>query len=471
MNPPFTSDPESLKHYVCPDWFRDAKFGIWSHWGPQAVPGIGDWYARQMYQEGHRKYEEHVKVYGHPSEFGYKDIIPLWKAEKWDPDALMDLYKRTGARYFVSMGCHHDNFDLWNSKHNRWNAVNMGPKRNVLGDWQRAAKNLGLKFGVSEHLGASYTWWQVNKGADTKGEKAGVPYDGVLPEFEDLYHTKGEPEGDAWYTTNPAWHAHWTERITDLLDQHDPDLLYSDGGIPFGEVGRSMVAGYYNRSAEKHGSVQVVYNSKQSDSGEYIVGSNVLDRERGGMADIQALPWQTDTSIGDWYYNREWTYRPASWVIHNLVDIVSKNGNLLLNVVQRPDGSLEEIVQGILKETGDWLASNGEAIYGTRPWTIHGEGPVQVEDGNFKEDFDFGPDDIRYTKKPGVLYATMLGTPDAPTARLHSLASVPAGAVKGVTHLGSGEATQWTQDSEGVELTLPAMQKAAAQTFRIDLAE
>jgi len=466
----FTPDAESLSHYICPDWFRDAKFGIWSHWGPQAVPMAGDWYARHMYTQGHRQYEEHLKQFGHPSEFGYKDIIPLWKAEKWDPEALMDLYYRVGARYFVSMGCHHDNFDLWNSRHNKWNAVNMGPKRDVLGDWQRAAKNLGLKFGVSEHLGASYTWWRTNKGADAEGPKAGVPYDGTDPNFEDLYHTKPADDDTEWYTNNPEWHAHWKLRIEDLLEQYEPDLLYSDGGLPFGQVGRGVLADYYNRSAAKHGSVQVVYNSKDGSSNDYIVGSNVLDRERGGMSETQELPWQTDTSIGDWYYDRDWAYRPASWVIHSLVDIVSKNGNLLLNVVQRPDGSLDEIVVSMLKEVEVWMGANSEAIYGTRPWKTFGEGPTQVEAGHFKEDFNFGAADIRYTQKPGgPVYATLLGTPDTPSVTFGAFAGLAVQAIKGVTHLGSGETVPHTHSASGLSLSLPPLKPSPAHSFRVEM--
>ena len=216
---PFQPTWESLKQYKCPEWFRDAKFGIWAHWGPQAVPMVGDWYARKMYIQGDPVYADHLKAFGHPSQFGYKDIIPLWKAEKWDPDRLMALYKKAGARYFVSMGVHHDNFDLWNSKHHRWNAVAMGPQRDVVGDWQKAAKKQGLRFGVSEHLGASFTWFQPSHGADKTGPKAGVPYDGAHPKYQDLYHPPAAKGDTAWYSTNPEWHQEWFARIRDLVDQ------------------------------------------------------------------------------------------------------------------------------------------------------------------------------------------------------------------------------------------------------------
>ena len=209
---PFQPTMDSLKQYKCPDWFRDAKFGIWAHWGPQAVPMDGDWYARGMYEQGSKDYKYHIEHYGHPSQFGYKDIIPLWKAEKWDPDRLMQLYKKAGARYFVSMGSHHDDFFLWNSKLHKWNAVNMGPKRDVVGDWQKAAKKYGLRFGVSEHLGASFSWFQASHGSDKTGPKAGVPYDGANPEYQDLYHFPAKPGDRAGTATIPAGSGNGTPR-------------------------------------------------------------------------------------------------------------------------------------------------------------------------------------------------------------------------------------------------------------------
>ncbi len=371
---PFSGNMDSLTQYRCPDWFRDAKFGIWAHWGPQAVPMFGDWYAKRMYLEGDPKYQHHLENYGHPSKQGYKDIIPLWKAEKWDPERLMGLYKRAGARYFVSMASHHDNFYLWNSKLHRWNSVNMGPKRDVVGDWQKAAKKYGLRFGVSEHLGASFTWFQASHGADKKGPLAGVPYDGADPQYQDLYHFPAEPGDNAWYSNNPKWHRQWFERIKELVDDYRPDLLYTDGGVPFGnEVGMSLIAHLYNADAARHGGrPEVIYTCKQKSEGRWIE-----DLERGVMPKINPDAWQTDTSIGDWYYNKNWKFRPVSWTIHMLVDIVSKNGNLLLNVVQRPDGSLDPEVEQALEALAAWVSVHGEAIYETRPWLVYGEGAVR----------------------------------------------------------------------------------------------
>jgi len=451
---PFEGKMESLAGYVCPEWFRDAKFGIWAHWGPQAVPMAGDWYARKMYQQGDAAYQWHVEHYGHPSLFGYKDIIPMWKAEKFDPDRLMALYQRAGARYFVSMGVHHDNFDLWDSAHNQWNAVKMGPRRDIVKAWQDAARKHGLKFGVSEHLGASFTWFQDSHRADKEGPKAGVPYDGADPRWQDLYHFPAEPGDTDWYSKDPRWHLTWFARIRDLLDRYRPDLLYTDGGVPFGnETGLAMIAHLYNSDAARHGGkCEGVYTCKQDGANRWIE-----DMERGVLKGIKPDPWQTDTSIGDWYYNRNWKFRPVSWVIHMLADIVSKNGNLLLNVVQRPDGSLDPEVETMLGKLGDWMAVHGEAIYGTRPWLVYGEGATRVRGGAFKEDFAYSARDIRFTTKAGTLYAIALGRPSDGTLTIRSLADhAGGGTVTGVSLLGSTAKLSWKRDGTGLAVKLPA---------------
>jgi alpha-L-fucosidase len=453
---PFQPTMESLTNYHCPEWFRDAKFGMWAHWGPQAVPMDGDWYARQLYEQGHPQYQDHLEHYGHPSTNGYKDIIPLWKAEKWDPDRLMALYKRAGARYFVSMGSHHDNFFLWNSKLHRWNAVNMGPHRDVVGEWQRAAKKQGLHFGVSEHLGASFTWFQDSHKSDTNGSFAGVPYDGADPKYQDLYHFPAEPGDTDWYSTNPRWQRMWYNEIKELVDNYHPDLLYTDGGVPFGnEVGRSLIAHLYNENLSRTGKgLEVVYTCKQKSEGRWVE-----DLERGVMPGVNPYTWQTDTSIGDWFYNRNWKFRPLSWTVHMLVDIVSKNGNLLLNVVQRPDGSLDPEVEQMLEQMAQWIAVHGEAIYGSRPWQIYGEGPVRTKGGHFKEDFDYSSKDIRFTTKGETLYAIALGWPQDGQLVIKSLGTTADGngnRIQGVELLGHKGKLKFTQTAEGLSVTLPA---------------
>jgi len=452
---PFQPTMESLTNYSCPEWFRDAKFGIWAHWGPQAVPMDGDWYARGMYEPGNGHYTYHTNHYGHPSEFGYKDIIPLWKAEKWDPDRLMQLYKKAGAKYFVSMGTHHDNFFLWKSELHRWNAFNMGPKRDVVGDWQKAAKKYGLRFGVSEHLGASFTWFQSSHRSDKTGPKAGVPYDGSNSNYWDLYHFPAQPGDTGWYSKDPRWHQQWYNEIKELVDNYHPDLLYTDGGVPFGnEVGRSMIAHLYNQDAARHGGKsEAIYNCKQKSEGRWIE-----DLERGIMPKIDPYPWQTDTSIGDWFYNRNWKFRPVSWVIHMLVDNVSKNGNLLLNVVQRPDGSLDPEVETMLSQLAEWNEIHGQAIFGTRPWHVYGESSVKVSGGAFKEDFKYSAKEIRFTTKGATLYAIALGWPEDRQLTVRSLAK-PAGQdvnkITDVSLLGYRGKLQWKQTADGLVVTLP----------------
>ncbi|MEI7940923.1 MAG: alpha-L-fucosidase [Verrucomicrobiota bacterium] len=483
---PFKPSMDSLKQYQCPDWFRDAKFGIWAHWGPQAVPMDGDWYARGMYEPGNKHYKYHLAHYGHPSEFGYKDIIPLWKAEKWDPDRLMQLYQKAGAKYFVSMGTHHDNFFLWNSKLHNWNAVNMGPKRDVVGDWQKAAQKYGLKFGVSEHLGASFTWFQSSHRADKTGPKAGVPYDGADPKWQDLYHFPAEPGDKDWYSKNPKWQQQWYSEIQELVDNYHPDLLYTDGGVPFGnEAGLSMIAHLYNSSAARNGGhlalaspkaidqtlynsnaarhgghAEVVYNCKQKSEGRWVE-----DLERGIMRKIDPYPWQTDTSIGDWFYNRNWKFRPVSWVIHMLVDNVSKNGNLLLNVVQRPDGSLDPEVEEMLGQLAKWNAVHGEAIFGTRPWAVYGESSVKVKGGNFGEDYKYNAREIRFTTKGATLYAIALGWPADGKLVVKSLAE-EAGKINNVSLLGYNGKVDWRQSAEGLIVSLPE-QKVSEYTCAV----
>jgi alpha-L-fucosidase len=417
---PFDAAADSLKAYQTPDWFRDAKLGIWAHWGPQAVPRRGDWYARWMYVPGHPHYAHHLETYGHPSEKGYKDIIPLWEAERFDPDALMDLYAAAGAKYFVSMGVHHDNFDLWNSNHHRWNAVAMGPRRDIVGAWRDAARRRGLRFGVSEHLGASHNWWSPSHQYDQFWPKLGVPYDGADPQFSDLYHpAHDEPyhgTSDSWYTRDPQFHRLWFARIRDLIDSYQPDLLYSDGGLPFGEVGRSLVAHFYNSSIARSGRLEAVYNCKDLGSGEFDRQSCVQDVERGVLSGINDLPWQTDTSNGDWFFAEGDKYKTGPEVIHMLADIVSKNGNLLLNVVMYPDGSLPPQSQALLTDLAAWMRINSEAIHGTRPWRVFGEGPTETASGAFQEKAEYTGADIRFTTRGQSLYAITLGEPQGMVA-------------------------------------------------------
>ncbi len=454
---------ESLAAYQAPAWFRDAKFGIWAHWGPQAVPMQGDWYARHMYEEGSPVYKLHLAEYGHPSQHGYVEILERWKAEKWDPDRLMQLYKDAGAKYFVSMGAHHDNFDLWHSKFHRWNAVEHGPHKDIVGLWQKAAQKAGLKFGVSEHLGASYTWWRDSKGADKSGPMAGVPYDGNDPNLHDLYHPLPAADDTDWYTKNEAWHSEWYLRVNDLVSNYHPDLLYSDGGVPFGKYGLQTVANLYNQNPS------AVYLAKGKETSAYVE-----DRERGSAKDIVAHPWQTDTSIGDWFYNKAWSYRKADWVLKTLVDTCSKNGNLLLNIVMRPDGSLDPEVETLLHDLAAWMKTNGESIFGTRPWVTFGEGPTRVMSGSFREDFPYTSQDVRYVSKgKETLYVTFLGEVSDQAVTLKSLRQAPkaTATVRAIHLLGDGEPLKFERTPEGLIVQIPRNASRFVTVLRVDCSD
>ena len=473
---PFTRETASFKQFQTPEWFRDAKFGIWSHWGPQAVPRAGDWYARNMYIEGHPQYQHHLQHYGHPSKTGYKDIIPLWHAERFDPDALMDLYVKAGAKYFVSMAVHHDNFDLWNSRYHSWNAVNMGPHRDIVGAWQQAARKRGLAFGVSEHLGASYGWLATSHGQDKSGPMAGVPYDGANPAYQELYHP-AHGEGlhdnlDNWYATNPAWHEEWFKRISDLLDNYQPDLLYSDGGLPFGAVGRTLIANYYNGNLTAHnGRLNAVYTHKSQGAGDFS-DAGILDVERGVLSGIHPQPWQTDTSIGDWFYSDGYKYKSTAEVIYMLADIVSKNGNLLLNVVQYADGSLPPESRKFLDEMAVWIGVNGEAIYDTRPWKVYGEGPTQHASGAMSENGAYTAQDIRFTAKGNAVYAITLGQPGTEVViqSFGKKAAYAGAPIRSVRLLGHKAPLTWTQRDDALVVKLPQPLPATrAAALKIEL--
>ncbi len=482
---PFEPTRASLKGYRCPEWFRDAKFGIWAHWGPESAPEVGDWYARNMYIQGHRQYDYHVKTYGHPSKFGYKDVIPTWKAENFDPDYLLGLYRKAGAKFFVSMGVHHDNFDLWNSRWQpRWNAVATGPRKNIAKMFKDAAVKNGLRFGVSQHLHASYEWLSTSFGSDKTGPLAGVPYDGNDPRYADLYHPKHVPApqpGDVSHVPE-SWKQQYLLRLQDLIDQLQPDLMYHDGVIRFERYGLKLVAHLYNRSAELHGgNVEAVYTSKGMEDCQE--GTAVLDFERGIAEGIWPNPFQTDTCVAGWHYDREAKYRTPKQCIDLLVDVVSRNGTLLLNFPLRSDGTLDSTEMGIISEITAWMAANSEGIYGTRPWKICGEGPSVAGTVRDTSVFKMLPPiaddspgarrstgardnrkpltarDVRFTTKDGFLYAFLLGRPEDSTALLESLSTrspqLDGRKVASVTLLGQGGELTWTQTEQGLTVRIP----------------
>jgi alpha-L-fucosidase len=483
---PFDGTLEGLKAYRIPEWFQDAKFGIWAHWGPQSAAEDGDWYARRIYIEGSDQYKSHLARFGHPSKFGHKDICRMWTADRFDPDRLMSLYKKAGAKYFMSMGVHHDNFDLWNSKHQpRWNAVATGPKKDIVGLWKKAAQQHGLRFAVSEHLAPSYHWLAVSHGSDKTGPLAGVPYDGTDPEYKDLYHEL--PPG---YTINlngmggsmsdapETWKHEYFLRIKDLIDNYQPDLLYTDGGMFYADIGARLVSHHYNVNAKLHGGkVEAVYTSKRRQDCE--TGMCVFDIERGVADGILPHAWQTDTCVGNWHYKRGIKYKSPKTVIDMLCDIVSRNGNLMLNFPLPNNGELDPDELHILDEITKWMAVNSEGIYATRPWKTLGAGPslikAPVTNTRFNENNrkDLTAEDIRFTTKGKDVYAFVMGWPgkEASIAALALGGQYEVPKIDNVDLLGHKGKLQWRQDSSALTIELPEQKPSEhAVAFRIALA-
>ena len=491
---------DSLKQYKTPDWFRDAKFGIWAHWSAQCVPEQGDWYARQMYIQGNAQYNFHVKQYGHPSKFGFMELDNLWKAEKWDPEALMARYVKAGAKYFVSLANHHDNFDNYASTHHAWNSVKVGPKKDIVGTWAKIVRKHGLRFGVSNHSAHSWHWFQTAYAYDPEGEQKGVRYDaytlkkadgkgkwweGLDP--QDLYNGPSMvmPDGITTIRAAQQWHEQndrkWTEappaqnpkfverwflRCAELMDKYDPDLVYFDNTeLPLGQAGLDIAAHYYNGNIKRRGRLEAVLNSKELKPDH--VGTMVLDIERGRADHILADPWQTDTCIGEWHYRRtifeQHRYKTARTVIQTLADIVSKNGNLLLSIPLRGDGSIDEDESKFIEGLESWMPVNGEAIFGTRPFKLYGEGGQDLRGtGNFNEGRGraYTSKDIRFTTKGDVLYAIVLAWPDDGKVTIESLAQGKSEFPKQVGQvelLGAAGPLPFERQAGGLVVTLPSV--------------
>jgi len=390
---PFKPDWGSLTSYQTPEWFRDAKFGIWAHWGSQCEPEHGDWYARNMYLEGSRDYKFHVAEFGHPSKVGFKDVIHRWKAADFDPDNLLAFYKENGARYFMALANHHDNFDNFKSTYQPWNAVALGPQKDLVGGWAAAARRLGLRFAVSVHASRAWSWYEPAQGADTKGDLAGVPYDGRLTKADgkgqwwegldpqDLYAQNHKPGARLAWSWNPAegsstpdvaYMEKFFKRTRQLWDDYRPDMIYFDDSVlPFhgvtDQIGLTLAAHFYNSSIKLHGRNEAVMNAKMLE--DMHRRALVYDIERGKADAVMPQAWQTDTCIGSWHYDREifvnHRYKSAASVVRMLADIVSKNGNLMLSVPLQRDGTPDTDEIEIVKGIGAWLKVNGEAIYGT----------------------------------------------------------------------------------------------------------
>ena len=481
---------ESLSQYQTPEWFRDAKFGIWAHWGPQCQPEAGDWYARNMYFQNNWQYKDHLARYGHPSEQGFKDIIHVWKAENFDPEKLLALYKRAGAQYFFALANHHDNFDNWDSKYQPWNSVNMGPQKNLIGMWEKAARANGLKFGVSVHAAHAWSWYESAQGSDKDGPYAGKPYDGKLTKADgkgtwwdgydpqDLYaqdHKPGKKLVWDWQadqgssTPDQAYCDKFYNRTMDLINKYHPDLVYFDDTAlplwPVTDAGLKIAANLYNESAAaNNGKPQaVIFGKVLNEQQRHCI---VWDIERGQSQQIEPLPWQTDTCLGNWHYDKgvfaQHRYKSTATVVRTLADVVSKNGNLLLNVPVKGDGTIDSDEQKIVEGVADWMAINRESIFGTRPWKVFGEGPQTAEKIAIKgQGFNEGKakpataQDFRFTAKgDDTVYALELAKPkgEVKLTSFGTASKLTDRPVAKIEQLGGGE-LKFTQDEQGVTFT------------------
>jgi len=520
---PFEPTWESIeKNYPGePAWLREAKFGIWVHFGPQSAGESGDWYARNLYKPGHWAYKNHLKRYGHPSEVGYKEVLRDWNPTKLDPAALTKIYEDAGARFLMIQGVHHDNYDLWNSKYQPWNSVNIGPKRDLIGEWAKACRANGMHFGVTFHHEYTWWWWQTAFGCDTVGNKKGVPYDGNLTLADgkgkwwegydprllygiDLREYKGVTKAAySGWSPPPAgiftnhleyakWYAtRWALRMMDVVEHYDPDFIYTDGTVqgPFtgdgtgtGIIANAMplvMADYYNRTLKNRGEVNTFSIVKFRNN----TNGTVNTEEFGVPSDIKTdQPWIAEAPVGDWFYAPDFTY-DAGMMIRYVIEAIARDGNAALCISILPDGSLDEGSQKMLKEVGVWMRRNDEAVYGSHSWKIPGEG--EIVDGKLKmlpggklerrhADFKFDAQDIRFTiGKNGALYAFCMNVPAPGTqVKIKSIgtdAKLLDKPVKNVALLGYDGKLTWKQEADGLTITYPAqMPFATSIVFRIE---
>jgi alpha-L-fucosidase len=520
---PFGPTWESIeKNYPGePAWLREAKFGIWVHFGPQSAGESGDWYARNLYKPGHLAYENHRKRYGHPSEVGYKEVLRDWNPTKLDPAALTKIYQDAGARFLLIQGVHHDNFDLWNSQYQPWNSVNIGPKRDFISEWAKACRADSMHFGITFHHEYTWWWWQTAFGSDKEGDMKGVPYDGNLTLADgkgkwwegydprllygiDLREYKGvtkaantgwspPPAGiftnhldyAKWYTTQ------WALRIMDAVDKYDPDFIFTDGTVqgPFtgngtgtgikADAAQRVISYYYNRTLQRRGNVNtfsiVKFRSKTN--------GTVTTEEFGIPAAIKTdQPWIGEVPVGDWFYAPNFTYN-SGMMIRYVIEAIAHDGNAAICIAILPDGSLDEDSQKMLKEVGVWMRRNGEAVYGSHAWTIPGEG--EQVNGKLKmlpggalnrkhAEFKFDAQDFRFTTgKNGALYAFCMTVPAPVTAlKIKSLgtnAKYLVKSVKTVKLLGYEGKLEWKQEADGLTITCPVeMPFETSVVFRIE---
>ena len=504
FKPTWNSISENYPGY--PDWLRDSKFGIWVHFGPQAAGMSGDWYARKMYMQGTTAYNNHLKEYGHPSVSGYMQVLKDWNPTKLDPAQLVKLYHDIGARFLMIQGVHHDNFDLWNSRYQPWNSVNMGPKRDLLKEWATAAKQSDMRFGVTFHHEYTWWWWQTAFSSDTKGEKAGIPYDGSIDMADgkgkwwegydprmlygiNLREYKGMDEFEynlpkgifsnhlqyaQWYATN------WALRMLDVIGKYDPDFIYTDGngtqpfcGINSGtgyksDAAQRVIASYFNRAIKKHGKADVFSITKFHPAGRNGVVTTFEGNYPENIKTDQA--WIGENAVGDWYYGPNYTYHAPS-IIGFLLECVSRDGSYAVSIPIMPDGSLEPACLDMLHQVGEWMKINGVGIYGSKAWSVPGErkdGKLRTLPhgalGKRQANFQFGPEDFRFTiGKDGNLYAFCMSVPPSGTSlvitSLGKNSSQTFQPVTSVELLGYKGKISWRQDIDGLHISLPDTSK------------
>lgn len=488
-----------------PEWLRDSKFGIWIHFGPQSAGESGDWYARKMYVEGTPAYENHLKNYGHPSEVGYKEVLRDWNPKKFNPQALVDIYKDAGARFLIIQGVHHDQFDMWNSKYQPWNSTRLGPKRDLIGEWEKAARKAGIRFGLTFHHEYSWWWWQTAFQSDTKGDKKGVPYDGNLTLadgkgkwWEGLdpkylyginlreYETVAEAANSRWsppqagifsgHLEYAEWYAKWWAlRMMDAVDKYNPDFIYTDGTDqqPFSGSGtgtgykcdamQRVIADFYNKTLERRGKVDVfsiVKFRKQTNGTVNTCETGIPENIKTDQA------WIAETPVGDWFYGPNFVYNSDA-VIRYLLEIVARDGAVGVSIPLRPDGSLDEGCVKMLKEVGEWMRINGQGIYGSSAWSVLGEGKdgkLNVLPGGFiganQANHSFYTTDFRFTVgKDGAIYAWCMTVPKAgDKLKIVSLGSDAGTGQKQVTSvelLGEKNKIEWKQEADGLSIVYP----------------
>lgn len=488
-----------------PEWLRDSKFGIWIHFGPQSAGESGDWYARKMYVEGTPAYENHLKNYGHPSEVGYKEVLRDWNPKKFNPKALVDIYRDAGARFLIIQGVHHDQFDMWDSKYQPWNSTRLGPKRDLIGEWEKAARKAGIRFGLTFHHEYSWWWWQTAFQSDTKGDKKGVPYDGNLTLadgkgkwWEGLdpkylyginlreYETVAEAANSRWsppqagifsgHLEYTEWYAKWWAlRMMDAVDKYNPDFIYTDGTDqqPFSGSGtgtgykcdamQRVIADFYNKTLDRRGKVDVfsIVKFRKQTNG------TVNTCETGIPGNIKTdQAWIAETPVGDWFYGPNFVYSSDA-VIRYLLEIVARDGAVGVSIPLRPDGSLDEGCVKMLKEVGEWMRINGQGIYGSSAWSVLGEGKdgkLNVLPGGFiganQANHSFYATDFRFTVgKDGAIYAWCMTVPKAgdklKIVSLGSDAGIGQKQVTSVELLGEKNKIEWKQEADGLNIVYP----------------